>query len=128
MAATSTLVMAELSYPMSEVRGSSQECQAVTAQEWPRGAALHLRSGTAAKGSHPTPEARGSSWEEQPHIQGAVAAWAKVGLEEPSNVESQEGWWEEIPLIQGKVQGLCFAGAAMKRYRMLKVRETQVRW
>ena len=31
-------------------------------------------------------------------------------------------------LIQGKEQWLCFAGAAMKRYPMSKVRETQVRW
>ena len=35
---------------------------------------------------------------------------------------------KEIPLIQGKEQRLCFAGAAMKRYPMPKVRETQVRW
>ncbi|KAI4548476.1 hypothetical protein MG293_000806 [Ovis ammon polii] len=32
---------------------------------------------------------------------------------------------EEIPLIQGKEQRLSFAGTAMKRYRMPKVRETQ---
>ena len=35
---------------------------------------------------------------------------------------------EEIPLIQGKEQRLGFAGAAVKRYPMSKVRETQVRW
>ena len=29
---------------------------------------------------------------------------------------------EEIPLIQGKEQRLCFAGAAVKRYPMFKVR------
>ena len=34
---------------------------------------------------------------------------------------------EEIPLIEGKEQQLCFAGAAVKRYPMPKVRETQVR-
>ena len=34
---------------------------------------------------------------------------------------------EEIPLVQGKEQGLRFAGAAMKRYLVSKVRETQVR-
>ena len=34
---------------------------------------------------------------------------------------------EEIPLIQGKEQWLRFAGAAVKRYPMPKVRETQVR-
>ena len=35
---------------------------------------------------------------------------------------------EEIPLIQSKEQWLCFAGAAVKRYPVLKVRETRVRW
>ena len=30
-------------------------------------------------------------------------------------------------LVQGKEQWLCFAGAAVKRYPMSKVRETQVR-
>ena len=34
---------------------------------------------------------------------------------------------EEIPLMQGKQQQLHFAGAAVKRYPMSKVRETQVR-
>ena len=34
---------------------------------------------------------------------------------------------EEIPLVQGKEQWLRFAGAAIKRYPMPKVRETQVR-
>ena len=29
---------------------------------------------------------------------------------------------EEIPLVQGKEQQLCFAGAAVKRYPMSKVR------
>ena len=38
----------------------------------------------------------------------------------------RKGGGEEIPLIQGKRQWLCFAGAAMKRYLMSKVRETQV--
>ena len=35
---------------------------------------------------------------------------------------------EEIPLVQGKEQWLRFAGAAVKRYPMSKVREPQVRW
>ena len=37
------------------------------------------------------PEARGSGWEEQPHLQGAVAARAQEGLEELSHIEGQEG-------------------------------------
>ena len=35
---------------------------------------------------------------------------------------------EEIPLVQGKALELRFAGAAVKRYPMSKVRETKVRW
>ena len=45
-----------------------------------------------AKRSYPTPEARGGSREEQPHIQGVVAAQVQEGLEELSHVEGQEGW------------------------------------
>ena len=71
---------------------------------------------------------RGGGQEEQPHAQEVVAARAQEGLEEPSHAEGQEGWREEIPLIQGKEQWLHFAGAAVKRYPMPKVRETQVRW
>ena len=74
------------------------------------------------------PKARGSGREEQPHVQGVAVVWAQEGLEEPSHVEGQEGQREEIPLIQGKDQWPCFAGAAVKRYPMPKVRETQVRW
>ena len=40
----------------------------------------------------------------------------------------RKGGGEEIPLVQGKKQWLRFAGAAVKRYPMPKVRETQVRW
>ena len=39
----------------------------------------------------------------------------------------RRGSCEEIPFIQGKKQWLYFAGAAVKRYPMSKVRETQVR-
>ena len=39
----------------------------------------------------------------------------------------RRGSCEEIPLVQGKEQWLRFAGAAMKKYPLSKVRETQVR-
>ena len=39
----------------------------------------------------------------------------------------RRGGSEEIPLVQGKEQRLHFAGAAVKRYPMSTVRETQVR-
>ena len=37
------------------------------------------------------PEVRGSSGEEQPHVQGAVAERAQEGLEELLHVQGQEG-------------------------------------
>ena len=40
--------------------------------------------------SNPTPKARGSGQEEQPHVQGAVVAWAQEGLEELLHVQDQE--------------------------------------
>ena len=53
---------------------------------------------------------------------------AQEGLEELSQLKIRNSSSKEIPLIQSKEQQLCFAGAAMKRYPMPKVRETEVRW
>ena len=44
-----------------------------------------------------------------------------------STFKVRRGGHEEITLVQGKEQQRHFAGAAMKRYSMSKVRETQVR-
>ena len=44
---------AERSYASPKVRDGDRECQAVSAQEQPRGATPHLRSGAAAKRSNP---------------------------------------------------------------------------
>ena len=40
------------------------------------------RSGAAAERSYPTPKARGGGREDQPHVQGAVAARVQDSLEE----------------------------------------------
>ena len=50
------------------------------------------RPGAAARRTNPTPEARDGGREDQPHVQGVVAAWVQEGLEELSHVEGQEGW------------------------------------
>ena len=76
---------------MPEARGGGQECQAVTAQEQPRGATPLPRSGAAARRSYPPLEARGGSWEELPYVQGAVARQVQEGLEELFHVQGQEG-------------------------------------
>ena len=52
--------------PMSEVRGSSWECQAATAQER-REELPKSRSRAAAERSYPTSEIKGSGWEELSH-------------------------------------------------------------
>ena len=93
---------------MPDVRGSSRECQAVTAG-MSETSYSSPRSGVAAKRRYlanevrgssrqelphaPTPEARGGGREDQLHVQGAVAAWAQEGLEKLSHTEGQEGRW-----------------------------------
>ena len=89
-AATGVPSTAKRSHSTSEVRGRSQE-DPMPEGQWPRGVTPRPRSGAAAGRSYPTPEARGSSREDQPHVQGAVAAWAQKGLEELSHIEGQEG-------------------------------------
>ena len=49
------------------------------------------RPRAAAGRSNPISEARGRGRQDQPHVQGAVAARAQEGLEELSHVEGQEG-------------------------------------
>ena len=52
----------------------------------------------AAGRSNRTTKARGGGREDQPHIQGAVAARAQEGLEELSHIEGEEGrWWGDTP-------------------------------
>ena len=74
---------AEKSYPASEVRGRSRE--EIPHAPSPRPGAAGGRSypmpprprpRAAAGRTNPTPEARGGDWEDQPHVQGAVAARA----------------------------------------------------
>ena len=90
--------------------------------------------------SNPMPEVRGGGREEQPHapgqrwwLRGATpcrrsSGWAGVAREATPRSRPGGAAGEEIPLVQGNEHQLCFAGAAVKRYPMSKVRETQVRW
>ena len=69
--------------------------------------AILFSSGSQATGgSYPTPEARGSGREDQPHVQGLVAAPAQEGLEALSQLKVRKGGSEEIPHVQGKKQPL----------------------
>ena len=107
--------MAERSYPSPKVRGGDRECLAASAQEQPRGATPHLRSGAVAESARLRLRRSG-----QPRS-GAAA--------ERSNPTSKE-WWlrgyrraersystfkiRRGDLVQGKEQQLRFAGAAMR--------------
>ena len=48
-------------------------------------------AGTAERSYRPS-EVRGGGWEDQPHVQGAVAAWIQESLEELFHIQGQEGW------------------------------------
>ena len=74
---------AERSYPTSEVRGSSLDCQAVMAQERPRGATLQPRSGLVAERSYPASKVSGSR-------------------EETPCVEVTGSGQEELPCVRGQ--------------------------
>ena len=89
--------MAERIYPVCEVKGGGREelsrvqvrggIERITlrpGQSWQLG-------GATPRPHAPMPEARGSGWEDQPDVQGAVAARAQEGLEELSHVEGPEG-------------------------------------
>ena len=79
------------------------------------GAIPRPRSGTAAKRSNPMSK---EQW-----LHGHRRAKRSYSM-----FKVRRGVCEKIPLVQGKEQQLCMAGAAVKRYPMSKVRETQVRW
>ena len=91
------------SYPTSEVRGSGLECQAATAQEWPRGATLCLRS-VAAGRIYPASE-------------------VSCGQEETPSIRGQGGGREELPRIQGEWwpggDTLCPRSGAARRSHLM---------
>ena len=72
--------MAERSYPRPRTGGAAER----------RYPASEVRG--CNKRSYPASEVRGGGQEDPPHIQGAVAAQVKEGLEELSHAEGQEGW------------------------------------
>ena len=80
----------------------------------PGGATPRLRSGTAGREEIPCEGGQGrqqggatpagAGWEEQPHVQAAVAAQAQEGLEELFHVKVRRGGGEEILLVLEKAE------------------------
>ena len=109
------------SYPVSEVRGGSQEEIPHAPGQSPGAAGgrsnptpLSLRSGAAAGRSNPTSK--------EPWLRRCRRAQRSY-----PTLKVRKGSGVEIALNQSKEQRLRFAGAAMMRYPTPKVRETQVR-
>ena len=98
-------------YPMSKAKLMSPRLRSGVAAE----RSYPTRSGAVAKRSNPTTK---EQW-----LCGCRRAERSY-----STFKVRRGSREEMPLVQGKEQWLHFAEAAMKRYPMSKVRETQVRW
>ena len=80
----------------------------------PGGVTTCPRSGEAAKKSNPTSK--------EQRLCGSRRAERSYSM-----FKVRRAGGEKIPFVQGKKQQLHFAGAAVKRYPMSKVRETQVR-
>ena len=77
--------------PGCDGTGTAREATLVRGQgRWLGGATPRPRPGTAIERSYPASEVGESGREEQPHVQGVVAAQAQEGLEELSHVEGQE--------------------------------------
>ena len=97
--------MVKTSYPMSKVRGSgpgglpTSEVGAAAEGGYPTSEVGVAAEGgyptsevrAAAETGYPTSEVRGNGGEEQPQVQGVVAAQAQEGLEVLYHVEGQEG-------------------------------------
>ena len=73
-------------YSMLQARGQGWQARGDTPMP------LSPRPRAVAGRSNCRTEARGGGREDQPHVQGAVAARAQEGLEELSHTEGQEGW------------------------------------
>ena len=110
--------MAKRSYPSPKVRDSDQEHQAATAQERPRGATPHPRSGAEAETSYPTPEVRGRGRDKLPHARGQ-GRQPRGAIPCP-----RSGGCAGIGGLRGATPHSRSGGAAVRRYPSSKVRSS----
>ena len=109
--------VAKRSYPTSEVRGSGWECQAVTAQEWPRGATPHLRPGAAAGRNYPASEVRGGQ-RSQPRAR-SQGQWEGGATPFP-----RSGGYTGAAVSRGAIPSWKSGRAAVRRYSSSKVKSS----
>ena len=80
-----------------------------------------------AETSYPTPEVRAAAERSNPTSKEQQLYWHRRAKRSYSTSKVRRGSREEKPLVHSKEKRLRFAGAAVKRYSMSKVRETPVR-
>ena len=106
------------------------------AQEW-REEIPHVQGQERQQRGVPMTRVRSHSREEIPNVQGqewwprGVTPLPRLGAMSERTYPTSKvrnGSHGDIPHVKGKEQQLHFTGAAVKRYPMSKVRETQVRW
>ena len=102
---------------MSEVRGSSRECQAATAQERQRGATPRPRSGAAAERSYPVSEVRGGAGRSNPTSKERWLRGYRRAERSYSTFKVRRGGSEEIPLVRGKRNPSNMVGVARGHQR-----------
>ena len=112
----SALSATKRSYPTSEVRGSSRECQAETVQEQQRGATPRLRSGVAAKSARL--QQHRSSQAELPHAR-RQGRW-RIG----ATPRPRSGGCTGAGGRRGATPRFRSGGAAVRRYPSSKVRSS----
>ena len=83
--------------------------------------------GVVARRSYPMPRSGAAAERSNPTSKEQWLCRHRRTYRSYSTSKVRRGSSEQIPLFQGKKQRLRFAGAAVKRHPMSKVRETQVR-
>ena len=114
-AVTGAFSAAERSYPMSEVRGRSQEDPMPQGRR-PRGVTPHPRSGAAAKSARL--QRRRKAQKKLPH---GLSSGAVAGR---SNPTSKERWLRSAGGPRGAIPRSRSGGAAVRRYPLSKVRSS----
>ena len=117
-AVTGAFSVAERIYPMSEVRGRSQEDPMPQGRR-PRGVTPHPRSGAAAKSARL--RRRRNAREKLPLVR-AQGRWLGGATPRP-----RSGGCTGVGVPRGTIPRSRSEGAAVKRFPTSKIRETQVR-
>ena len=115
---------AKRSYSASKVRGGRQKELSRVRGQGRRPKATGCDSAGAAERSYPHQRPGAVDWRSNPTSKERWLCGHRRASRSYPTLKVRKGGSEEIPLVQGKEQRSHFAGAAVKRYPRLKVRES----